>query len=91
MFAVADDENCALCIGAGTDAGGEFVGQLPDDGPLVGAGVLGLVHQNMVDAAIEPEQDPSGDLFVGQKQFGFHDQVVEIEQSHINFALLVGG
>ena len=45
----------------------------------------------MVDPAIKPEQHPLGHIAVGQKLFGFTDQIVEIKHSHGEFCSLIGG
>ena len=45
LFAVTDDKYRAIRILFCTVACGEFLGQLPDHGPLCWAGVLGFVDQ----------------------------------------------
>ena len=62
-------------------AGEEFRDQCIDDFPLPGAGVLRLVDQHVIDAAIELVLDPVADLGAGQQIGRRHDQIVEIHQS----------
>ena len=56
------------------------------NGPLSGRCILRLVHQQMVDAAVQPEQNPSGHGLVCQKVACLADQVVEIQHAHRCFA-----
>ena len=72
--------------GPRTVACGKLCRQQFDHPPLVGAGVLRLVHQNMVDAAVEPEQHPFGDRAVGEQQLGAGDQVVKVEKAALRLA-----
>ena len=58
LLLVADREDGARCAASRGLAGEEFLGQLVDDGPLFGAGVLGFVDQNMVDAIVELVEHP---------------------------------
>ena len=58
---------------------GEFGSQQLYDAPLIGAGVLCLVHKDMVDAAIQPVKHPGGNAAVGQQGFGARDQIIEIQ------------
>ena len=68
-------------------AGGEFGDQPPDDLPLLVAGILRLVDQQMIDAEIELVMHPGG-VDVGQQRQRLVDQVVVIEQAA---ALFLGG
>ena len=60
-------------------AGGEFGDQLPDDLPLLVAGVLRLVDQQMIDAEVELVVDP-GRIDVGEKLQRLVDEIVVIEK-----------
>ena len=73
LLLVAHDKHSPLAVHACALAGGKFLGQLFDHGPLGWAGVLGFVHQNMVDPAIKTEQDPLRHIAVGQKGLCFAD------------------
>ena len=57
LLRVADREDRAEAV-AGALAGEELLGQRGDDRPLLGVGVLRLVDQDVVEAAIELEQHP---------------------------------
>ena len=78
MLLVADRENRARA-GPRTGAGGEFRHQPLHDLPLLGAGVLRLVDQEMIDAEIELEMDPGG-IGVAQQIERLVDQVIVIDQ-----------
>ena len=58
---------------------GEFLRQPVDHLPLRRAGVLRLVHQDVVDPAVEPEQHPARHAGSVSKSRGAQDQVVEIQ------------
>ena len=60
-------------------AAGEFVGQAADHPPLAGAGILRLVHQDVVDPAIQPPQHPLRHAGFLQQRGRPADQVVEIQ------------
>ena len=79
LLLVAHDEDRAVDLGARAGAGGEFLRQPFDHLPLRRAGVLRLVHEDVVDAAVEPEQHPLRDRRIGQQRPRLVDQVVEIE------------
>ena len=66
------------------------MGQLLDHGPLGRAGVLGLVDQNVIDAAVQSEQHPLRDGWINKQRLGFADQIVEIQRAHCQFAGLIG-
>ncbi len=61
-------------------AGGELLRQKLDHAPLVRAGVLRLVHQDVVDAAVQPEQHPCATDGSVSSARALRDQVVEVEQ-----------
>ncbi len=86
LLLVADRENRALEI-ARALAGGEFRDQPAHDVPLLVAGILRLVDQEMIDAEIELVMHPGGIDVVQQRQ-RLVDQVVIIEQAA---AALLGG
>ncbi len=71
---------------ARADPGGEFLRQQPDHLPLIGRGVLGLVHQNVVDATVQPEQHPLRHRRIGQQGLGAGNQIVEIKRPARQFA-----
>src|SRR5580658_11314453 len=52
-------------------AGEEFLCEFFQDRPLCGASVLGLVHQDMVDAVIELVEYPGRRTLLFQKRLGF--------------------
>ena len=79
LLLVADGENRARQI-ARALAGGEFGHQPPHDLPLLVAGILRLVDQNMVDAEIELVVHPGG-IDVAQERKRLVDQVVIVEQA----------
>ncbi|EKD59662.1 MAG: hypothetical protein ACD_54C01211G0002 [uncultured bacterium] len=60
---------------------GKFGRKQFDHAPLVGAGILRLIDKDMVDAAIQPEQHPGGNVGIGQQQLGAGDQIVEIKET----------
>ena len=47
---------------------------------MLGTGVLGLVDQHVVDAAVELVQHPRRVAFLLQQPHGMEDQVVVVEQ-----------
>ena len=65
LFLVADREHGAL-YAARTGAGSEFSSEPAHDLPLLVAGVLRLVDQDMIDAEIELEMHP-GRIDVGEQ------------------------
>src|ERR1700733_11055784 len=62
-------------------AGEEFLGQLADDAPLLGAGVLRLVDQDVVDAIVELVEHPLRGIAFFQQRQSLHDQIVIIENA----------
>src|SRR5687767_11801311 len=61
LFLVADGKD-ASCRLTSAFAGKEIRGERPDDLPLSWAGVLGLVHQDVVDAPVELILHPASRL-----------------------------
>jgi hypothetical protein len=90
LLAVAHHEDRAQALGLGALAGRELVGEPFDDGPLAGRGVLRLVHEDVVDAAVEPPEHPLRHGRVGQQPPGAGDQVVEVEEAAGELLALVG-
>ena len=52
---------------------------------MVRAGILRLIHQHMIDAAIKAKQNPFGNIAVRQKRFRFLDQIIKIQRAHSEF------
>ncbi len=90
LLFITDHENGALLIGAGTFASGKFTRQCLNHIPLRWAGVLGLINQNVVNPAVQLEQHPFRHFRAFQKVPRFQDEIVEIEQATLNFAVLIG-
>ena len=87
LLVVADDEEGA--IGATrTGTGGEVGGETLEDLPLRLAGVLRLVDQHVVDAAVELVQDPAG-IGAAQQLERAVDEIVEVEQAAGRLGVLV--
>ena len=78
LLGVADGEDGAAAADRAF-AHEELLGEPADHFPLVGIGVLRLVDQHMVDAAVELEEDPGGALGAFQQAARGHDQVVIVE------------
>ena len=81
LLEVAHDEDGPFAVGVGADAGGEFLGEAGDDLPLQGRGVLRFVHEDVIDAAVEFEEDPLRHHGVGQERAGAPDEVVEVHKA----------
>ena len=79
LLLVTNDKDCARYIGARTSPAGEFLRQTFNDLPLNRAGILRFIHQNMVDAAIQPVQHPRRHCRIGQQITCLDDQIVEIQ------------
>ena len=60
--------------------GKEIIGQRVNDPPLRGIGILRLVHQNMVEAAVELIADPLGHFGAAKQRGGAADLIVEVDQ-----------
>ena len=80
LLLVADREHRAHHAVAGAGAGGEFGNDMGDDVPLPGAGVLRLVDQHMIDAAVELVMHPARGDAVQHRQ-RLVDQIVIVEQA----------
>ncbi len=80
LLLVADREDGAHDAVARALAGGEFGNDVGDDLPLPRAGILRLVDQHMVDAAIELVVHPAG-RDAGKHVQRLVDQVVIVEQA----------
>ncbi len=80
LLGIADGEDRADRV-ARTPAGEKLLGQGRHDLPLVRVGILRLVDQDMIDAAIELEQHPGGDARLRQQVARREDQVVVIEET----------
>ena len=91
LLLVADHEDRAIAFGLRALARGELLRQPLDHRPLRRARVLRLVDEDVVDAAIEPEQHPLRHRRIGQQLARLADQVVEIEHAAQELAPLIGG
>ncbi len=80
LFGVADGKDRAQAV-AGPLADEKFLGERRHDLPLLGVGVLRLVDQNVVEAAVELEQHPWRDAGVAQQIKGGRNQVVIVEDA----------
>ena len=80
LFLVADREHGADHTVARTGAGGEFGNDVRDDIPLPRAGILRLVDQHMIDAAVELVVHPARGHAVEHRQ-RLVDQVVIVEEA----------
>ena len=63
----------------------EFIGKPFDHVPLAGAGVLGFVHQDMIDPAVNSVQNPCRDGRIGQQTAGLQDQIIKIQPAAFLF------
>src|SRR5262249_29530504 len=81
-----DREYRARQIPARPGAGSEFGYQRSDHLPLLGAGVLALIDQHVINAEVELVMHPGGRL-VGEQVAGLVDQVVVVEEAA---AILLG-
>ena len=79
LFLIPNNKDRAQRICARTLARCEFLGQLPDHIPLRWARILRLVHQDMVDPAVDPIQHPSRDTLVRQQCARLANQIVKIQ------------
>ena len=90
LLLVADGEQRAellACPGAGEELGGKRL----DDAPLRRVGVLRLVNQDVVDAAVDLVQHPGGGVGARQQRLGLYDQIVIVERGFGQLASLVIG
>ena len=91
LLFVADDEHRALeGAFAPVDTGKELARQRPDDRPLFGRSVLRLVHQDVIDAAVELEQHPGGLRRIVEQRLGAFDQVREVQRALRRLRRLIG-
>ena len=90
LLFVADREECSFGVLARTFSGKELLGQGPDDLPLLGIGVLGFIDQDMVEPAIELEENPRRHRAIDQKIAGAVDEIVIIETALRRLRGLVG-
>ena len=87
LLDVADGEHGARRAGQavfgrralGSGAGEKLPRDRLDQAPLLRAGILGLVDQDVVDAAVQLVEHPFGRRLAGQQVLGHQDQVVEID------------
>ena len=89
LLRIADGENRANAI-LGAAAGEELGGKRGDDLPLLGIGVLRLVDQDMVEPAVELEQNPRRDPRPAQQFKRLQHEIVVIEQPKKPLAPLIG-
>ena len=89
LLLVADREQRADSVGAG-GVGEELLGECRDHLPLLRVGVLRLVDQDMVEAAVQLEQHPGGDAVLGQQVLCGQDQVVIVQPGAVGLELGVG-
>ena len=80
LFFVADREDRAGDAVARAFARGEFGNDVRDNVPLPGTGVLRLVDQHMIDAAVELVMHPAGGHAIQHLQ-RLVDQIVIVEQA----------
>ena len=89
LLVVADRKDRARrADGAGP--GKEVGGDRPHHGPLVGAGILRLVDQDVLDARIQLVEHPGGGIGARQEIARLHDQVAEIEHRRAPLGRLIG-
>ena len=89
LLLVADREDRALDAVARAVAGRKLRDDVLDDVPLPRAGVLRLVDQDMIDAAVELVMHPAGRNLVQHRQ-RLVDQIVIVEQAAlVLFAAIV--
>ena len=91
LLLVANREDGAGNAVARAMTGEELLGQPAHDLPLLGAGVLRLVEQDVVDALVKLVLHPRPGVGARQKVDCAHDQIVEIEEAAAALDLLVSG
>ena len=91
LLFVADRKDGAVHAVARSEAGKEIFGEAPHHIPLVGAGVLGFVDQDVIDALVELVLHPGADIGTRQQPRRAGDQVVEIEKAARCLHPLVAG
>ena len=85
---IAHHEHCARHV-AGTLPRRKLRRQQFDHAPLPRTGILRLVHQNMVNSAVQPVQNPGRHRWVGQQGRRAKDQVIKIQLPPRGLARLV--
>ena len=78
LLVVAHDEQRLFPAAGAAVARGHLAREMGDGAPLQRAGVLRLVHQDVVDGAVEAIEHPVGHGRVRQQGLGLLDQVVEV-------------
>ena len=78
LLAIADHKHRARFWSMAAFAGKEFIRQCTDDFPLWRAGVLRLVNQQVLDAAVELVENPGGVGALLQQLAGLDDEIVEV-------------
>ncbi len=86
LFFIADDEDGAFGFGR-SGACREFFCECFDDAPLLGVGVLRLVDEDVVDAAVEFVEHPFGAAL--EQGAGHENEVVEIKRGLREFQGLI--
>ena len=79
LLLVADRKQRARLV-AGAVPGEELLGQRADDMPLHRARVLRLVHQDVIETAVELVEHPFDGARRPQQARGLADQIVEVER-----------
>ena len=89
LFLVADGEEGANPVTLAL-ARREILGDLPQDLPLLGRGVLRLVDENVVDSRVELIENP-GRIGAGEQNERALDEIIEIKQTAHRFRSRVIG
>ena len=79
LFLIAHGEDRSRGLRPGALTRKELIGDRPHDLPLLGIGVLRFVDQDMVQPAIEFEQDPGRHVAVRQKIAGAVYQIIVVQ------------
>ena len=72
-------------------AGCELLREVADHGPLIGAGILGFVDKDVVNAAIKSEQDPLRNQGVSKQRARLANLIVETQHSAAQLGILKAG
>jgi hypothetical protein len=89
LLLVTDREDRAAHMLTRSFAGKKLLGELAHHRPLVGAGVLRLVDQDVVDAAVELVLHPRPDVLPREQPYRARDQIGEVEEAARALELLV--